>query len=82
MSAKQIDQLVKMANQIALNFAAWGNEQAVAGKTGEHIEKFWTRAMREQLLEFWRSGGEGLSPVMSSVLAALDNPASTTGSSS
>jgi len=72
MSAGQIAHLVKMVNQIALNMAAWGDEEAVAAKTGEHIEKFWTRAMREQLLDFWRAGGEGLSLVVCSVLASMD----------
>ena len=72
MSARQVDHLVTMANQIALNMAAWGDEAAVAGKTGEHIEKFWTRAMREQLLDFWRAGGEGLCPVVCAVLELMD----------
>jgi len=72
MSAGQISHLVKMANAIALNMAAWGDEQAVAIKTGEHIEKFWTRAMREQLLDFWRAGGEDLRPVVCRVLASMD----------
>ncbi len=72
MSAGQVTHLVKMANQIALNMAAWGDEEAVAVKTGEHIEKFWTRAMREQLLDFWRADGEELCPVVCSVLASMD----------
>ena len=72
MSPRQIDHLVKMANQIALNMAAWGDDEAVAGKTGEHIEKFWTRAMRGQLLDFWRAGGEDLCPVVCAVLASID----------
>jgi formate dehydrogenase subunit delta len=72
MAVGQINHLVKMANQIALNMAAWGDEEAVAAKTGEHIEKFWTRAMREQLLDFWRAKGEGLCPVVCSVLASMD----------
>ena len=72
MAVGQINHLVKMANQIALNMAAWGDEEAVAVKTGEHIEKFWTRAMREQLLDFWRADGEDLCPVVCSVLASMD----------
>ena len=78
MSAGQIDQLVKMANQIARNLAAWGDEEAVAAKTAEHIEKFWTPAMRRQLMDFWQAGGEGLSPVVCRVLACSE-PAGRTG---
>lgn len=79
MTVQQIQSLVKMANQIALNMAAWGDEDAVARQTAEHLEKFWTRAMREQLLEFWRAGGEGLSPAVARVLAATDRATAPTG---
>lgn len=72
MSARQINHLVKMANQIALNMAAWGDEAEVAAKTSEHIEKFWTCAMREQLLDFWRADGEDLCPVVCRVMASMD----------
>lgn len=72
MSPAQIHHLIKMANEIALNMAAWGDDEEVARKTGEHMEKFWTRAMREQLLEFWRAQGGGLSPVVCCALASMD----------
>ena len=68
MSATQIDHLVKMANQIALNLAAGKDEEAVAKATGEHITRFWTPAMRAQLREFWRDGGEGLAPAVTAYL--------------
>ena len=72
MSGGQINHLIKMANQIALNMAAWGDEAEVAAKTSEHIEKFWTRAMREQLLDFWRADGEELCPVVCRAMASMD----------
>lgn len=68
MSAHQIQQLVKMANQIALNLSGGRNEQQAAVKTGEHIIQFWTPAMRAQLLEYWRGGGEGIVPVVAAFL--------------
>ena len=70
MTARQIDHLVRMANQIALNFAAWGDEDVAVAKSGEHLEKFWTPAMRQQLAEYRQSGGEGLSPVICRALAS------------
>ena len=72
MSAKQRDQLVKMANQIALNLGADRDERVAATRTGEHIVRFWTPAMRTQLLEFWRSGGEGITPAVTRFLETLD----------
>lgn len=68
MSAHQVQQLVKMANQIAMNLGGGRNEQQAAVETGEHITRFWTPAMRAQLLEYWRSGGEGIAPVVASFL--------------
>jgi len=57
---QQIQQLVKMANQIALNTGARTHPEESAQKTAEHIRKFWTAAMREQLHAYWRAGGDGL----------------------
>ena len=68
----QIEQLVKMANQIALNFGDWGNEALVVGKTGEHLKHFWTPAMLQQLLAYRQTGGDRLSPVVCRALAVLE----------
>lgn len=59
--------LVHMANQIARNFAALGEEKAVAA-TLDHIEKFWDPRMKAQLLDH---GADGLSPVAARALVAL-----------
>jgi len=72
MSAKQVEQLVKMANQIAQNLGAGRDQQLAASKTGEHIVRFWTPAMRAQLQEFWRSGGEGIAPAVAQFLKNED----------
>lgn len=40
-----INKLIRMANQIAANFAANGHEAAVAS-TAEHIWKFWDPRMK------------------------------------
>lgn len=72
MAPRQIDHLVKMANQIALNLAPCGDEEAVAQKTGEHIAKFWTPAMRRQLVDYHHAGGDGLAPAVARLLATTD----------
>ena len=71
MALKQIDHLVKMANQIALNTGARVDAGLSAQRTSEHIRKFWTPAMRDQLLTHWRNGGDGLDPVVVSALDAF-----------
>lgn len=69
MTGSQVEQLVKMAEQIALNLGAGHDgDGAAAKKTAEHIARFWTPAMRRQLLAYWRAGGE----VSAAVAAALE----------
>ena len=79
MTAREIDHLVKMANQIALNMAAWGDQQEVAKMTGEHMKKFWTPAMCRQLVEYRQGGGDGLSPVVEIVVASMAEAAGERG---
>ena len=71
MAARQVNQLVKMANQIALNLAA-AHDSVAAESTAEHIERFWTPAMTRQLIVFWREGGE-VAAVVAAALAKLDS---------
>ncbi len=68
MSGQQIDHLVKMANQIALNFGSERDLNHAASKTREHLKKFWTRDMRGQLLAYAGSDGADLSPCVRQML--------------
>jgi formate dehydrogenase subunit delta len=51
--------MVHMANQIALYFAPYPHDEAVAGVT-DHLQKFWEPRMRRQLHEYVAKGGGGL----------------------
>jgi formate dehydrogenase subunit delta len=53
------DLMVHNANQIALYFASFPREEAVAGVL-DHILKFWERRMRDQLIDYVAHGGAGL----------------------
>ncbi len=64
MTTRQPEHLVKMVNQIALNFGEKRDLTLAAKHTGEHLEKFWTRAMREQLADYAAADGERLSPAV------------------
>ena len=67
---QQITQLVKMADQIALNLGAGHDHEAAARNTADHMRRYWTPAMCRQLTEFWRQGGM-VAPVVASALTAL-----------
>ena len=56
------NQLIKMAQQIALNMAAEGDAQA--GKTAAHIKKFWTPAMRQRLIDHVRKTSTDVPPAV------------------
>jgi formate dehydrogenase subunit delta len=68
--ARQIDQLVKMANQIALNLGAGYDDTEAAERTSQHIRRFWTPQMRRQLTDFWREGG-AVAPVVAAALTKI-----------
>jgi len=51
--------MIHNANQIALYFAGYPREEAIAGVT-DHLQKFWERRMKQQILEYVAQGGGGL----------------------
>ena len=53
----EIDQLVKMANQIAANFSFHDD---AAQRTADHLRRFWAPVMRRDLLDYAAGGGPGL----------------------
>jgi formate dehydrogenase subunit delta len=57
----EVEQLVKMANQIAENFSF--HEDSVA-RTVDHLQRFWAPSMRNLLIAFEQEGGEGLKPIV------------------
>ena len=68
MAGQEIEHLVKMANQIVLNFGERRDSKMAAQRTAEHMQKFWTPAMREQLSVYAAEVGGDLSPVLRSLL--------------
>ena len=59
--------LAYMANQIARNFAAQGEDAAIAA-TVRHIEDFWAPRMKSALLA---AKGDGLDPIAAAALNRL-----------
>ena len=53
------EKMVHMANQIAQFFAIYPHDQAVAGVL-DHLEKFWERRMKDQIIAYVGKGGGGL----------------------
>ena len=53
------ENMVHMANQIALYFASYPKDEAVAG-IADHLKKFWEPRMRRQIIDYVGAGGQGL----------------------
>ncbi len=53
------ENMVHMANQIALFFASYPREDAIAG-VADHLRKFWEPRMRKQIIGYVAQGGAGL----------------------
>ena len=62
--------LVKMANQIADNFSYGDEEKAVAGVL-DHVTRFWTLDMKQQIIAHQREGNTGLNDVAAAAITAL-----------
>ena len=69
--ARQIEHLIKMANQIAVNLGAGYDDTEAQERIRSHFSRFWTPQMRRQLTDYWREGGE-LAPVVAAALVALE----------
>ena len=65
---QEIEQLVKMVNQIADNFSF--HDDAVDRIT-DHVQRFWAPSMQKKLLEFERTEGADLKPAAREALKRL-----------
>lgn len=63
--------VVRMANQIALNFAALGDERAVAA-TAEHIGKYWDPRMKAAAARLLGEPDSGFSRLAREALGQVD----------
>jgi formate dehydrogenase subunit delta len=55
----ETEYMVHTANQIALFFASYPHDEAVAGVL-DHFQKFWEPRMRKQIIDYVAQGGAGL----------------------
>jgi formate dehydrogenase subunit delta len=74
MSADQLHHLIKMANQIAANFAYEKDPERAARAVAEHMQRFWSPTMRKDLRAYAAGDGAALQPVARAAAAALRVP--------
>lgn len=64
-------QLVRMANQIAQFFEAWPDEAQAAEEVVQHLQRFWTPAMRSRLSAHVAQGDAAVRPLVTKAVAQL-----------
>ena len=64
------EKLVYMANQIALNFARLGQDDAVAA-TADHIARFWDPGMKTRIFNCLLETGASLSATAAEAVRSL-----------
>lgn len=64
------DRLIYMANQIARNLAALGENEAVA-MTADHIRSFWDPAMKRRIGALLAARPEALSPIAAAAIGRI-----------
>lgn len=62
--------LIRMSNQVADFFAAYPDEEAVAG-VADHLRSFWPPSMREELFAINAAGHADLHPLVQRAIVAL-----------
>ena len=67
------DTMVHNANQIALFFASYPREEAIAGVT-DHLKKFWERRLKDQIVQYVAQGGNGLHELALEAVKRLAQP--------
>jgi formate dehydrogenase subunit delta len=63
--------MVHNANQIALFFAAYPHEEAVAG-VADHLKRFWEPRMKRQIIAYVEAGGAGLHELVPEAVRRLE----------
>ncbi|HEY7269514.1 MAG TPA: formate dehydrogenase subunit delta [Dehalococcoidia bacterium] len=63
--------MVHNANQIALFFASYPHDEAVAGVT-DHLKKFWEPRMKRQIIAYVETSGAGLHDLVPEAVRRMD----------
>jgi len=71
-----VNKLVRMANQIAANLDYGADKAKAAEGVHDHLRRFWTGQMKEQIVARYESGDSGLSEVAAVAVAKLAADAS------
>lgn len=64
-----VQNLVKMANQIGQFFESEPDQQRAIQDVAKHIKRFWDPGMRREIVAYADQGGAGLLPIVREAIA-------------
>ena len=71
MSDQQLNNLIKMLDQIIANNLHQGDDDKVADVVADHLHKFWARSMKQQIITYANESPAELSALARSTVAKL-----------
>ena len=71
MPTTELDHLVKMVNQIADNISIGEDDATIALKVADHLNRFWARSMKEQIVAYAKNDGRSLNAAAKLAIARL-----------
>lgn len=74
MSDQQLQNLIRMINQISDNNLHHGDEGEAAEVVATHLRKFWARSMKQNIIDYAESNGAELSKVSRLAVKRLTVP--------
>jgi formate dehydrogenase subunit delta len=67
-----IEKLVKMAEQITANMAYTDDQEVVAARVADHLNRFWDPRMKIAMKDYGSDHGEELSPPLREAIRHLN----------
>lgn len=71
MESHQLSSMITMANQIAANLPHDQSQEECDKAVANHLQRFWSRGMKEQIRSHLAAGGEGLTDDAKRALALI-----------
>ena len=66
-----VEKLIRMANQIAVNFDFGPDKPKAVDGVADHLRRFWTPGMKAEIIAYQESGGSQLNEIAAQAVARL-----------
>lgn len=71
MRTHQLHALIEMVNQIANNITSGVSQELTAKEVASHLGRFWSRSMKDEIVDYLNSDGSELSETSKAAVAII-----------